>query len=51
MLIMPIAVFSALLLLLFAEFKPKPEKSPEKELGEALTKYLSKGVKVRTDKD
>ncbi|MBW4581782.1 MAG: hypothetical protein KME42_19620 [Tildeniella nuda ZEHNDER 1965/U140] len=51
MLIMPIAVFSALLLLLFAELKPKPGKSPEKELGEALTKYLSAGVKVRLEKD
>ncbi|MBC7969907.1 MAG: hypothetical protein H7Z11_07255 [Verrucomicrobia bacterium] len=51
MLIMPIAVFSALLLLLLAELKPKPGKSPEKELGEALANYLSKGVKVRDEKD
>ncbi|MGP1383703.1 MAG: hypothetical protein ACTS2F_09095 [Thainema sp.] len=27
--------------------KPKP-KSPEKELGEALTKYLEAGVIIRT---
>lgn len=30
--------------------KPKP-KSPEKELGEALTKYLEKGVIIRTAPD
>ncbi|MBW4692009.1 MAG: hypothetical protein KME27_09605 [Lyngbya sp. HA4199-MV5] len=40
MLIMPIAVFSALLLLLFAELQPKPGKPAEKELGDALAKYL-----------
>ena len=30
--------------------KPK-KKSPEKEFGEALAKYLEKGVRVRTDGD
>ncbi len=25
---------------------PKPPKTPEQELGEALSKYLSRGVKV-----
>ncbi len=28
---------------------PKKPKSPEEELGEAITKYLSKGVKVRIE--
>ncbi len=41
MFVLPIAVFSALFLLLMADMKPKPGKSPEKELGEALTKYLT----------
>ena len=40
MLIMPLAVLSALLLLLFAELQPKPPKPPEKELGDAIAKYL-----------
>ena len=47
MLIMPIAIFSALFLLLASELKPKEKKSPEKELGEAVAKYLSAGVKVQ----
>jgi hypothetical protein len=44
------AVFSALLLLMVAELFPKPAKSPEQELGDAIAKYLAKGVKVRPEK-
>lgn len=51
MLILPIAVFSALFLILMADLKPKPGKSPEKELGEALEKYLSANAKARTEKE
>jgi len=29
--------------------KPPPAKTPEEELGAAITKYLSKGVKVRIE--
>lgn len=48
--LMGIIVFSSVALLLLAEyFMPKPGKTPEQELGEAITKYLSKGVKVRID--
>lgn len=32
-------------------FKKTKPKSPEKELGEALTKYLEKGVIIRTAPD
>jgi hypothetical protein len=30
---------------------PPPPKSVEEQLGEAITKYLGKGVKVRIEKD
>lgn len=30
--------------------KPKP-KSVEEQLGESITKYLTKGIKVRIEKD
>ncbi len=29
--------------------RPKPKKSEEEALGEAMTKYLSKGVRVRIE--
>lgn len=45
--ILPILVFSALFALVIADMQPKPDKTPEEKLGEALTKYLSKGDKVR----
>ena len=32
-------------------FSKPPPKSAEEQLGEALTKYLSKGVKVRIETD
>ena len=48
--ILPILVFSTLALLIVAELLPKPPQSPEQELGEAIAKYLSKGVKVRSEK-
>lgn len=45
-----IIVFSSIAVLILAEyFTPKPGKTPEQELGEALTQYLSKGVKVRIE--
>ncbi len=45
-----IVVFSTVTFLLLADcFMPKPGKTPEQELGEAITKYLSKGVKVRIE--
>lgn len=48
--ILGIIVFSSVALLILAEyFMPKPGKTPEQELGEAITKYLSKGVKVRIE--
>lgn len=44
-------VFSVLLTLVWAEFFiPKPEKTSEEKLGEALANYLKEGVKVRPDK-
>ncbi len=49
--ILPFLVFSTLALLIMAELFPKPPKSPEQELGDALAKYLSKDVKVSTQKD
>lgn len=45
-----IIVFSSVALLILSEyFMPKPKKTPEQEFGEAITKYLSKGVKVRIE--
>lgn len=32
-------------------FSKPPHKSAEEQLGESLTKYLSKGVKVRIETD
>ena len=49
--ILPFLVFSTLALLIMAELFPKPPKSLEQELGDALAKYLFKGVKVSTQKD
>ncbi|MGI0488777.1 hypothetical protein ACN4EK_25485 [Pantanalinema rosaneae CENA516] len=47
-----IIVFSSLGVLILAEYLlPKPGKTPEQELGEAITKYLSKGVKVRIEQN
>lgn len=48
--VLGILVFSSIAGLLLAEYLiPKPGKTPEQELGEAITKYLSKGVKVRIE--
>lgn len=45
-----IVIFSSVAFLILAEYlMPKPGKTPEQELGEAITKYLSKGVKVRIE--
>lgn len=47
-----ILVFSGVAWLILAEYLlPKPGKTPEQELGEAITKYLSKGVKVRIEQN
>ncbi|QZZ19490.1 hypothetical protein J5X98_19320 [Leptothermofonsia sichuanensis E412] len=43
-------VFSTLTALLLADFfGPKPSKTPEEKLGEALTDYLKAGIKVRKE--
>jgi hypothetical protein len=43
-------IFSTLAALTLLEFLvPKPSKSPEEKLGEALTEYLKKGVKIQPD--
>lgn len=43
-------VFSTLTALLLADFfVPKPQKTPEEKLGEALTDYLKAGVKLREE--
>jgi len=47
MLVLPIVTFAVLVALFIADFKPAPPKSAEKELGEAIAKYLSNGVKVQ----
>jgi hypothetical protein len=48
--VIAIVVFSSIAVLILAEhFMPKPGKTSEQELGEAITKYLSKGVKVRIE--
>ncbi len=44
-------VFTSLVLLILADLLPKPPKSTEQEFGEAVIKYLSKGVKVRIEKN
>ena len=51
--ILPIIVFAAVALLLFADmFSPPKSKPPEQELEEAMTKYLlSKGFKVDSEQD
>jgi hypothetical protein len=46
------AIITASIVLYFftkAIFAKPPAKSAEEQLGEALTKYLTKGVKVRTN--
>lgn len=43
-------IFSTITFLILAEHLiPKPGKTPEQELGDAITRYLSKGVKVRIE--
>jgi hypothetical protein len=43
-------IFSTLAALTLVEFLvPKPSKTPGEKLGEALTEYLTKGVKIRSD--
>jgi hypothetical protein len=52
MLTLPIIAFLVLVFILTKEIlvpEKKPEKTPEQELGEAITKYLSKGMKVRIE--
>ncbi len=49
--VMAMVVFSSLFVLVFAELMPKPKKSVEQEFGDAIAKFLSKGVKVRIEKD
>jgi hypothetical protein len=47
-----VIVFSALFALLFADFLvPKPGKTPEEKLGEALADYLKAGGKIRKEED
>ena len=47
MMILSVLVFSTIFALVIADMLPKPDKTPEEKLGEAITKYLSTGVKVR----
>jgi len=51
MLFLPIVTFAVLVALFIADFKPDPPKSAEKELGDAIAKYLSNGVKVKIIED
>lgn len=37
------------LFLMSISSEPEKEKSPEEKLGEAIAKYLDKGVKVRSE--
>lgn len=48
-----IAITAGIVLYLWtkAVFSKPPAKSVEEQLGESITKYLSKGVKVRIEKD
>ncbi len=48
--IFAIAVFSAIFWAIL-DLKQTKERTPEEELGAAISKYLSKGVKVRIEKD
>ncbi len=48
--IVGLVVFSALTYLVLADFfGPKPTKTPEEKLGEALANYLKAGAKIRQD--
>ena len=51
MMILSVLVFSTIFALVIADMLPKPDKTPEEKLGEAITKYLSTGVKVRLPDD
>lgn len=48
--ILAFLTFTGVLWGIFESLK-KPSKTAEQEFGEAITKYLSKGVKVRIEKD
>ncbi len=49
--ILAILAFSGVLYALLESIKPAPPKSAEKELGEAVTKYLEKVIKVQNEKN
>lgn len=48
-----IVITAGIVLYLFTKaiFAKPPAKSVEEQLGESITKYLSKGIKVRIEKD
>lgn len=48
--ILAILTFTGIVWGIFEGLKT-PKKTPEEELGAAITKYLSKGVKVRIEKE
>ncbi|MDX2231287.1 MAG: hypothetical protein NW220_16740 [Leptolyngbyaceae cyanobacterium bins.349] len=47
--ILAIVAFTGIFLALLESLKPPKPKTVEEELGAAITKYLSKGVKVRIE--
>ncbi|MBF2028822.1 MAG: hypothetical protein IGS48_19025 [Oscillatoriales cyanobacterium C42_A2020_001] len=49
--ILAILAFSGVLFALLESIKPAAPKSAEQELGDAIAKYLSQGVKGRSEKD
>lgn len=49
MVIGTLVVFGLLVVIYSEFFGEKPSKTPEQELGEVLTKYLSAGVKIRKE--
>lgn len=49
--ILAIVAFSTIFLSVLESLKKPAGKTPEEELGAAISKYLSQGVKVRIEKD
>ena len=47
--ILAILAFVGVLFGVFESIKPDPPKTAEKELGEAIAKYLEKGIKAQKD--
>jgi len=47
--ILAVVAFMGIFFALLESLKPPASKTPEEELGAAITKYLSKGVKVRIE--